>query len=91
MGFSRQSGLPFPPPEDLPDPGIESASRISCIGRQALYQYRHQENPLIDEGTAKYSCSERKACENEVMGEKVKRSFVAKYDIQEVGIVLICR
>ena len=29
MGFSRQeywSGLPFPPPEDLPDPGIEPAS-----------------------------------------------------------------
>ena len=26
MGFFRQeywSGLPFPPPEDLPDPGIE--------------------------------------------------------------------
>ena len=29
MGFSRQeypSGLPFPPPEDFPDAGIESAS-----------------------------------------------------------------
>ena len=29
MGFSRQeywSGLPFPPPEDLPDPGIELGS-----------------------------------------------------------------
>ena len=29
MGFSRQeywSGLPFSPPEDLPDPGIEPAS-----------------------------------------------------------------
>ena len=29
MGFSRQeywSGLPFPPPEDLPDPGIEPTS-----------------------------------------------------------------
>ena len=29
MGFSRQeywSGLPFPPPEDLSDPGIESGS-----------------------------------------------------------------
>ena len=32
MGFSRQeywSGLPFPPPEDLPDPGIEPASLVS--------------------------------------------------------------
>ena len=29
MGFPRQeywSGLPFPPPEDLPDPGIEPVS-----------------------------------------------------------------
>ena len=29
MGFSRQeywSGLPFPSPEDLPDPGIELGS-----------------------------------------------------------------
>ena len=31
MGFSRQeywSGLPFPSPEDLPDPGIESGSPV---------------------------------------------------------------
>ena len=32
MGFSRQeswSGLPFPPPGDLPNPGIEPASPVS--------------------------------------------------------------
>ena len=32
MGFSRQeyrNGLPFPPPGDLPDPGIETASLAS--------------------------------------------------------------
>ena len=32
MGFSRQEywiGLPFPPPGDLPDPGIEPASLAS--------------------------------------------------------------
>ena len=32
MGFSRQqywSGLPCPPPRDLPDPGIKPASLIS--------------------------------------------------------------
>ena len=32
MGLSRQeywSGLPFPPPEDLPDPGTEPASLLS--------------------------------------------------------------
>ena len=32
MGFCRHeywSGLPYPPPEDLPDPGIEPASPVS--------------------------------------------------------------
>ena len=32
MGFLRQeywSGLPFPPPEDLPNPGIEPTSPVS--------------------------------------------------------------
>ena len=32
MGFSRQehwSGLPFPPPGDLPDPGIKPACLVS--------------------------------------------------------------
>ena len=35
MGFSRQehrSGLPFPPPGDLPDPGIEPRSPASAGG-----------------------------------------------------------
>ena len=42
MGYFRQeywSGLPFPSPEDLPDPGMENTSfSISFIGRQVLYQ-----------------------------------------------------
>ena len=41
MGFSRQeywSGLPFLPPGDLPDPGVEPVSPASsCTGRQILY------------------------------------------------------
>ena len=35
MGFSRQeywSGLSFPPPRDLPDPGIEAAFPTSVGG-----------------------------------------------------------
>ena len=38
MGFSRQerwSGLPFPPPGDLPD--LEIKPRSSCVGRRVLY------------------------------------------------------
>ena len=34
MGFSRQeywSRLPFPSPRDLPSPGIETVSSVSCI------------------------------------------------------------
>ena len=41
MGFSRQehwSGLPCPPPEDIPNPGMEPASLVSSIGRWVLYQ-----------------------------------------------------
>ena len=36
MGFSRQeywSGLPFPPPGDLPDPGIEPGSPALGVKR----------------------------------------------------------
>ena len=39
MGLSRQedwSGLPRPPP-DLPDPGMEPVSFVSCIGRGVPY------------------------------------------------------
>ena len=41
VGFSRQerwSWLPFPPPGDLLDSGIEPVSSyVSCIGRRVLY------------------------------------------------------
>ena len=40
MGFCRQeywSGLPGPPPGDLPDPGMEPGSHVSCTGRPVLY------------------------------------------------------
>ena len=39
VGFPRQeywSGLPFPSPGDLPDPGIKTMPYIPCIGRQVL-------------------------------------------------------
>ena len=45
MRFSRQeywSGLPFPPPGDLPDPGIEPGSPAF---RQTLYRLSHQGSP----------------------------------------------
>ena len=40
LGFPRQeywSGLTFPPPGDLLNPGIEPMSLVSCTGRPVLY------------------------------------------------------
>ena len=40
MGFSRQeywSGLPCPPPGDLPTQGLNLLVLVSCIGRRVLY------------------------------------------------------
>ena len=40
VGFSRQeywSGLPFPPPGYLLDPGIKPACLVSCIGGRTFY------------------------------------------------------
>ena len=48
MGFSRQedwSGLSFPSPGDLPDPGIKPRSHFSCTGRQVLLA--PPEKPLL--------------------------------------------
>ena len=60
MGFSRQeywSGLPFPPPGDLPNPGIEPESLTSpaLAGRffttsttlEALTIYKQQQTTLV--------------------------------------------
>ena len=44
MGFPRQerwSGLPFPPPGDLPDQASDPVPCGSCAGRQDLYLLGH--------------------------------------------------
>ena len=49
MGFSRQeywSGLPFPPPGDLPHPGIESASPALADGFFTTKPARKHEVPI---------------------------------------------
>ena len=40
MGFSRQeywNGLPYPPPGDLPDPGIENTSLMSPVSAGEVF------------------------------------------------------
>ena len=49
MGFPKQeywSGLPFPPPRDLSDPGIEPASPMSPAMQVDTLLLSHQRNPL---------------------------------------------
>ena len=50
MGFSRQeywSGLPFPPPGDLPNRGIETVLPLSPVMQAILYPLRFVCNYLI--------------------------------------------
>ena len=50
MGFSRQehwSGLPCPPPRDLPDPGIEPTSPESLALQEDSLPLTHQGSPVI--------------------------------------------
>ena len=45
MGFSREeywSGVPFPSPEDLPDPGVVSASLMSPMLQADSLSLSHQ-------------------------------------------------
>ena len=56
MGFFRQeywSGLPFPPPGDLPNPGIEWASAISPPLQVDSLAIESSEKPICSEKTAK--------------------------------------
>ena len=49
MGFSRQdywSGLPFPPPVDLPNQGTELSSPTSPDCRWILYRLSYQGSPM---------------------------------------------
>ena len=49
MEFSRQeycSGLPFPSPGDLPDPGIEPGLPAMQADAQMLYRLSHQGSPV---------------------------------------------
>ena len=58
MGFSRQeywSGLPFPPPGDLPNPGIKPASlNVFCIRfftSSATWAAQYEFKPMLTCGT----------------------------------------
>ena len=74
--FSRQeywTGLPFPPPGDLPNPGIEPTSVTStCIDRKIFYPYYHQGNQIAKSDTGLFSVS-----------KQVKKGFLLWADLLE--------
>ena len=60
MGFSRQeywSGLPFPPPGDLPDPGIEPASPALQAGSLSMSHQGRATEALGDEDSHRVTVS----------------------------------
>ena len=59
MGSSRQeswSGLPFPPPGDLPDPGIEPASPVSPTLQADFFTPEPPGKPRKENTYSKHLC-----------------------------------
>ena len=91
MGFPRQEywkGLPFPPPGELPNPGIKPASLMSpALARQILYQllYQPQISTLqrlaekIKARTLPISCSALGVNRNQ-QKEKEKERWISKQE-----------
>ena len=50
------SGLPFPPPGDLPDPGIKRTSPASLLCRWILYRLSHQGQAVQPNGHGRWLC-----------------------------------
>ena len=64
MGFSRQeywSGLPFPPPGDLPDPGVEPTSP-ALIGRFFTTEQQGEALLLLEEVSNYVTLCDPRAC-----------------------------
>ena len=59
MGFSKQeywSGLPCPPPGDLPDPGIKPRTQGSNPGLLCLLHWQAGSLPLVPPGKPFHDC-----------------------------------
>ena len=65
VGFSRPehwSGFPCPCSGDLPDPGTEPASRVSCVGRQVRYHSCWLRGYIMQVKSSCSSCSFHCSC-----------------------------
>ena len=73
MGFSRQeywSGLPFPSPGDLPDPGIETRSPL--LKPDSLPSEPPGKPHMSDKQTKKNGTNQSATCGQQRMKEPVK-------------------
>ena len=71
MGFSRQenwSGLPCPPPGDLPDPGIEPATPVALA-------LKADSLPLSHQGSSKIRVLLGKTCDLEYIYIDIPKVF----------------
>ena len=66
MGFSRHeywSGLPFPSPGDLPDPGIEPRSQtLYCLSHQGSHILNYLRASLVAQSVKNPSAMQESAC-----------------------------
>ena len=76
MEFSRHeywSGLPFPSPEDLPNPGIKP--RSPALQADSLYQLSHKQCLLPNTNCSPYKLSFSPTKRNCVIHSQVNRNF----------------
>ena len=101
MGFPRQgywSGLPFPPPGDLPKPGIELASPVSPVLAGAVFITEPPGKPQHACGTINGNYAYLRSTEAEInngrwVGENRKHGRCQAQDwvlLVGVGVPLVC-
>ena len=82
MEFSRQeywNGLPFPPPGDLPDPGIEPTSRASSALAGEFFSTELPGRPWGSQGE---TCMQRPQDE---LGGATEEELATKGDAEAMG------
>ena len=86
MGFSKQeywSGLPFPPPGDLPDPGIEPTTPFFLYCWWILYCLSHKGSLYIHK--IKEGREPKNWCLHTVVLEKIPESLLNNKEIKTVN------
>ena len=94
-GFSRHeywSGLPCPPPGDLPNPGTEPTSYISFIGRQVLVTSAIWEAPMmVSVSTKNKQTNKKKRTTNQLISSGVElQHHFPNFELGILPIIQYC-